>query len=311
LRDWNKVYQNQKVILASLQNIDEILLAGGTAVQYYLLSEKYRESEELDFFIPYEMETREFASLSRKIITALGENKDIHSIRHIKTEDGTHRIFCNVGDSDEIIKIELLNFTADRLGDLTFISHEDFPRIENHYNLLLYKLKALCDRTDTIKDLFDIYFLFKQLEPISLKDMLLDLELKFLETTGYVYNIDSLITALKITRRWDISLVDDCQSNYAMKEAVKNFQNDFADTLLLAPELLDFSYQTYIAKKMEENECDNIDDYFSVFEDNAFIEKECRKIYEDTPTRAKIRNAKARENNKMEKFNKLGKISSS
>jgi len=208
LRNWNEVYQNQKVILTTIQNIDEIFLAGGTAVQCYLLPEKYRESEDLDFFISHEMETREFASLSRKIITALGGNKDLHSIRHIKTEDGTHRIFCNVGDSDEIIKIELLNFTADRLGDLTYISHEDFPRIENHYNMLLYKLKALCDRTDTIKDLFDIYFLFKQLEPISLKGMLLDLELKFLETTGYVYNIESLVAALKITRRWDIAFVD-------------------------------------------------------------------------------------------------------
>ncbi len=302
LRNWNEVYQNQKVILTTLQNIDEIFLAGGTAVQCYLLPEKYRESEDLDFFIPYEMGTGEFASLSRKIITTLGGNKDLHSIRHIKTEDGTHRIFCNVGDSDEIIKIELLNFTADRLGDLTFISHKDFPKIENHYNMLLYKLKALCDRTDTIKDLFDIYFLFKQLEPISLKDMLLDLELKFLETTGYVYNIDSLITALKITRRWDIALVDDGQSNYAMKEAVIKFQNDFADTLLLAPELLDFSYQTYMEEKMKENECDNIDDYLCVYEHNIFIERECQKIYRDMPAEmAKARNFEARKKNKLKK----------
>lgn len=271
------MYQNQKVVLRTLQNIDEIFLARGTAVQCYLLPEKYRESEDLDFFIPYEVDDKECSILSRKIIAALKNNDSLHNIRHKKTEDGTHRIFCNVGDSDEIIKIELLNFTADRLGDLTFLSHEDFPRIENHYNILLYKLKALCDRTDTIKDLFDIYFLFKQLEPINLKEMLLDLEVKFLETTGYVYNIESLINALNITRRWDITLLDVDQSKYAMKEAVINFQNDFANTLLLAPELLDFSYVSYIKEKMKENECESVDDYLSIYENNTFIEKECRK----------------------------------
>ena len=281
MRKWKEVYYNQKIVLRTLQNIDEIFLAGGTAVQCYLLSEKYRESEDLDFFIPYEMETKECASLSRKIVDALRSNKSLHDIRHIKTEDGTHRIFCNVENSSEIIKIELLNFTADRLGDLTFLSHKDFPRIENHYNILLYKLKALCDRTDTVKDLFDIYFLFKQLEPINLKEMLLDLEFKFLETTGYVYNIESLINALNITRRWDITLLDEGQANYAIKEAVTSFQNDFANTLLLAPELLDFSYATYLKEKMKENECDIVDDYLSIYENNTFIEKECRKIYEN------------------------------
>lgn len=277
MRNWKEVYLNQKVVLKTLQNIDEIFLAGGTAVQCYLLPEKYRESEDLDFFISYEMDNKECSVLSRKIIAALKSNKFLHDIRHKKTEDGTHRIFCNVGDSDEIIKIELLNFTADRFGDLSFLSHEDFPRIENHYNILLYKLKALCDRTDTIKDLFDIYFLFKQLKPINLKEMLLDLELKFLETTGDTYNIESLVNALSIIRRWDIILIDENQTNYAMKEAVISFQNDFVNTLLLAPELLDFSYITYIKKKMKENECDSIDDYLSVYENNAFIEKECRK----------------------------------
>jgi hypothetical protein len=90
----------------------------------------------------------------------LRENRCIEDIRHIYTEDGTHRIFCTIVGLEELIKIELLNFTADRLGDLTYIKHEDFPRIENYYNLLLYKLKAFCDRTDTIKDIFDISIFF-------------------------------------------------------------------------------------------------------------------------------------------------------
>ena len=203
-------------------------------------------------------------------------NKQLHDIRHKKTEDGTHRIFCGVEGSSEIVKVELLNFTTDRFGELEFVLHEDFPRIENAYNLLLYKLKALCDRTDTIKDLFDIYFLFKILEPINLKQMLLDLEFKFLETTGYVYNTETLINALNITRRWDIVLIGNEKSHYAMKEAIVSFQNDFANTLLLAPKELDFSYEHYVKKKMEENDCDSVADYLSFFEENAFLEEEIK-----------------------------------
>jgi predicted nucleotidyltransferase component of viral defense system len=276
LRNWDEVYKNQKIILKTLREIDEIFLAGGTAVQCYLLPKKYRESEDLDFFVESEMSSKESAKLARTIIKTLGQNKKLHSIRHKHTEDGTHRIFCAVEESSEIIKIELLNFTTDRFGDLSFIKHEDFPRVENPYNLLLYKLKALCDRTDTIKDLFDIYFLFKVLEPINLKQMLLDLEFKFLETTGYVYNTETLINALNITRRWDIVLTGDGSLHYAMKEAIVAFQNDFATQLLLAPEELDFSYERYVKEKMEVNGCNSLDDYLSFFEENAFLESEIK-----------------------------------
>ena len=278
MRNWDEVYRNQKIILQTLQDIDEIFLAGGTAVQCYLLPKKYRESEDLDFFVESEMSSKESARLARTIIKTLGQNIQLHNIRHKHTEDGTHRIFCAVEGSNEVIKIELLNFTTDRFLDLTFISHEDFPRIENPYNLLLYKLKALCDRTDTIKDLFDIYFLFKILKPINLNQMLLDLEFKFLETTGYVYNAETIINALNITRRWDIVLTGDAKMHYAMKEAIIAFQNDFANTLLLAPKELDFSYETYVKKQMEKNSCSTVDEYLSFFEENAFIEEECRGI---------------------------------
>ena len=66
-------------------------------------------------------------------------------------------MFYSFKENDEIIKIELLNFTCCRLKDFSFINSDIF-RTENLYNLLLYKLKALCDRPDTIKDLFDLYF---------------------------------------------------------------------------------------------------------------------------------------------------------
>ena len=276
--NWDEVYRNQKIVLKTLQEIDEIFLAGGTAVQCYLLAKKYRESEDLDFFVESELSSKESANLARRIIKKLSQNEKLHSIRHKRTEDGTHRIFSGVDGSSEVIKIELLNFTTDRFLDLTFMSHEDFPRIENAYNLLLYKLKALCDRTDTIKDLFDIYFLFKILEPINLNQMLLDLEFKFLETTGYVYNAETIINALNITRRWDIVLTGDAKIHYAMKEAIIAFQNDFANTLLLAPKELDFSYEAYVKEQIEKNSCSTVDEYLSFFEENFFIEEECKNI---------------------------------
>jgi len=278
LRNWDEVYQNQKIVLNLLKEIDEIFLAGGTAVQCYVLAQKYRESEDLDLFVDYEMSAKESAKLARKIMSTLNSSKELENIRHKKTEDGTHRLFCTLKGSDEVIKLELLNFTADRFGELAFIEHEDFPRIENAYNLLLYKLKALCDRTDTIKDLFDIYFLFKVLKPINLKQLLLDLEFKFLETTGYVYNSETIVNALNITRRWDIVLTGEEQRHFAMKEAIVNFQNDFANTLLLAPEELDFSHEAYLKQKMAENECESVDEYLTFYEENAFIEQECRKF---------------------------------
>jgi len=275
---WDEVYQNQKVILATLKDIDEIFLAGGTAVQCYILPRKYRESEDLDFFVENEMSSKESAKLARIIIKTIGQNEEVYNVRHRHTEDGTHRIFCSIKGSTEIIKIELLNFTSDRFEDLEFIKHEDFPRIENPYNLLLYKLKALCDRTDTIKDLFDIYFLFKVLEPINLKQMLLDLEFKFLETTGYVYNTETLINALNITRRWDIVLTVEDTLQYAMKESIVAFQNDFATQLLLAPCVLDFSYEKYLKEKMKLNSCKRADNYLSFFEENAFLESELKML---------------------------------
>lgn len=219
--------------------------------------------------------------MARKIIATLGQNRQLQNMRHKKTEDGTHRIFCGVEGSDEVIKLELLNFTTDRFGDLSFVVNEDFPRIENAYNLLLYKLKALCDRTDTIKDLFDIYFLFKLLKPINLKQMLLDLEFKFLETTGYVYNSETLINALNIIRRWDIVLAGEAEVHFAMKEVIMTFQNDFANTLLLAPEHLDFSYESYVKRKLEENVCESVEEYLSFYEENAFLEQEIKRVMKE------------------------------
>ena len=280
-RNWEEVYTGQKIILGILSGMENIFLAGGTALQCYTLSQKWRESEDLDFFLDHELTQKESAKLSRQMMQTLENDKEIKNVRHVYTEEGTHRLFCTLAGLDEIIKIELLNFTADRFYDKEFIVHEDFPRIENHYNLLLYKLKALCDRTDTIKDLFDIYFLFKELEPLKIKILFSDLEMKFLETTGYVYNVPSVVNALKIPRRWDIILAGDEQMYHPMKEAVKNFQNDFSCLLLDAStEILDFSYAAYLKEKVAQFDCDSAENYLSFYEENAFVEQECRHYLE-------------------------------
>ncbi len=277
-RNWSEVYVGQKIILDILSSVENIFLAGGTAIQCYLLPQRRRESEDLDFFIDHELSSKEAASLSRKMIKWLREDTRIIDIRHIYTEDGTHRLFCTVMGIDELIKVELLNFTADRLGDITYIKHIDFPRIENYYNLLLYKLKAFCDRTDTIKDIFDIYFLFKELEPVQIKELFLDLELKFLETTGYVYSVQSVVNALKIPRRWDIILTENKATHLAMKKAIENFQYHLTSVLLdVDIDVLDFSYETYLKEKVIEFDCQNADNYLSFYEKNAFVEQECRR----------------------------------
>lgn len=280
-KNWDEVYSGQKSILRILSKTEDIFLAGGTALQCYILPNKWRESDDLDFFLDHELTEKESAKLSRQMVKRLEEDEAINEVRHVYTEDGTHRLFCSVVGLDEIIKVELLNFTADRFGDKTYIVHEDFPRIENHYNLLLYKLKALCDRTDTIKDLFDIYFLFKELEPVKIKTLFSNLEMKFLETTGYVYNVQSVVNALKAPRRWDIILTGDEQMHHPMKEAIKNFQNDFSCVVLdTTTEILDFSYETYLKDKVIQFDCDSSENYLSFYEENAFIEQECRRYLE-------------------------------
>jgi len=277
-RNWTEVYKGQKIILEILSCVDDIFLAGGTALQCYLLPQKRRESEDLDFFIDHELSPKEAATLSREMIKKLRADSRIEEVRHIYTEDGTHRLFCTVAGMGELIKVELLNFTADRLGDFSYIKYVDFPRIENYYNLLLYKLKAFCDRTDTVKDIFDIYFLFKVLKPIEIKKLFLDLELKFLETTGYVYSVQSVVNALKIPRHWDIILTEDESMQLAMKKAIEDFQEDFVSVLLDAQtSMLDFSYEKYLKDKILAFDCDTAENYLSFYEKNAFVEHECRK----------------------------------
>jgi len=277
--DWGKVYENQKKILSVFSDIEDIFLGGGTAVQCYTLSKPYRESEDLDFFADHEMGTKESAIVKRLMVDRL-RKVGITILNDVFTEQKTHRISCEFEDNDEVIKIELLDFTAERYGDLNFIVHPDFPRIENNYNLLLYKLKALCDRTDTIKDLFDIYFIFKDLGEINQRDMLMDLKLKFEETTGYVYSEKELLVALDVEQRnWDIVPTAITKKYWhSIQTAVDGFRKEFQKTLLNPDlETMDFTYKTYLKKEAEEAGVTQ-EDFLDVFETNPFIEMECRQV---------------------------------
>lgn len=277
--DWGTVYENQRKILKILCDIDEIFLGGGTAIQCYTLSHQYRESEDLDFFADHEMGKKESAKIKRMMVDRL-RTEGIDILNDIVTEQGTHRITCGFEENNEVIKIELLDFTAQRYGDLSFIIHEDFPRIENNYNLLLYKLKALCDRTDTVKDLFDIYFIFKELGAVNEREMLTNFRQKFEETTGYVYSEKELITALNITNRiWDIVPAETTKTYWHdIQTAVDDFRQEFLKTLINPDSnTLDFTYESYL-KKMTDETGQSKEDFLDIFEKNPFIEMQCRKI---------------------------------
>jgi len=157
--DWDSVFKNQDKILKQLKPLnDKIFLAGGTGLHRFALPTPYRHSEDLDFFLEKlcdKVELDEIKNEIVKLMLKLSESTLVDT-RWIKDEQ-SWRLFYSFDDNDEIVKIEILNFTCCRLKDLTFLNSSIF-RTENLYNLLLYKLKALCDRPDTIKDLFDIFY---------------------------------------------------------------------------------------------------------------------------------------------------------
>ena len=127
----------------------------------------------LDFFFAELKTNKELEAIKNKILELILKLDGVELDREpiwIKDEK-SWRMFFDFNDNDEIIKIELLNFTYARLEDLSF-KNEDIFKTENLYNLLLYKLKALCDRPDTIKDLFDIYFILRDLGTLDINTII-------------------------------------------------------------------------------------------------------------------------------------------
>ncbi len=116
---------------------------------------------------------------------------------------------------------------------------------------MLYKLKALYDRPDTIKDLFDLYFIFRDLPPVNVCELLSDLNTKFEDAIGLRYELKHLISALEHDLKWDIE-ISDIAHPYDLKKEIESFQRTLHDTLKHET-LLDFSPIKGVSKPMQQN----------------------------------------------------------
>jgi predicted nucleotidyltransferase component of viral defense system len=279
--DWNAVYKNQDRILEALKGLEsDIFLAGGTGLHRFVLSKPYRHSEDLDFFFPTLVQ-KERANIIAQIMI-----KTISKIPKIRLEDKrwlkeeqAYRMWYSFEDNDEIIKVELLNFTYTRLHDITFIDKNIPFQSENLYNLLLYKLKALCDRPDTIKDIFDIYFILRDTPQISIKKVIEDLNSKFEPAIGIRYERKDIVRALRHNLKWDIE-IGDIQHLYDLKNEINEFQILFKRAIE-SQESLDFSYRSRIIKRANSFDLDitSYMELIDILEENHFWVSEVKSLY--------------------------------
>ena len=276
--NWNDVFDNQDKILKQLKPLeDKIFLAGGTGLQRFVLPQAYRHSEDLDFFFTSLNTKEEIDGIKNKILELMLQIPDakLENIKWIKDEKA-YRMFYSFKDNDEIIKIELLNFTCCRLKDLTF-GNNDIFRTENIYNLLLYKLKALCDRPDTIKDLFDLYFILRDLKEVDIKTLIEDINKKFEDAIGIKYSKDNIISSLNHRLEWDIEIGEHINHLHGLKLEIDLFQRELKNAFL-QNDILDFSYHTKIKNKALECGLDK-HDYIDAIEDNQFLVEEWNKYF--------------------------------
>lgn len=272
--NWQAVFVNQDKILKQLKPLeDEMFLAGGTGLQRFVLTKPYRHSEDLDFFFA-ELKTKQSLDKIKDKILNLINNLDGVKLNRdpiwIKDEQ-SWRMFFSFEDNDEIIKIELLNFTCGRFQDLEFLN-QDIYKTENLYNLLLYKFKALCDRPDTIKDLFDIYFILRDLNTVDIKTLLEDINKKFYEAIKLKYTKEDIIKALNFRLDWDIEIGDNIEHLHGLKLEIETFQDELKNAFE-NNETLDFSYKSKLTKKAKEFDL-SCDEYIELIEDNQFVVNE-------------------------------------
>ena len=276
--NWEHVFENQDKILKQLKPLEnEMFLAGGTGLQRFVLPKAYRHSEDLDFFFTSLKTKEEIDIIKNKILVLMSKISDVklENIKWIKDEKA-YRMFYSFKENDEIIKIELLNFTCCRLKDFSFINSDIF-RTENLYNLLLYKLKALCDRPDTIKDLFDLYFILRELEKINIKTLIEDINKKFEDAIGIKYSIENIISSLNHNLDWDIEIGEHINHLHDLKLEIDLFQKELKNAFD-QKDILDFSYNSKIQKKALELGLDK-NDYVDVIEDNQFLVEEWNKYF--------------------------------
>ena len=279
--DWEAVYLNQDRILGVLKSLkSDIVLAGGTGLHRFMLSRPYRYSEDLDFFFPMLVSKDEAMRVGREIVNLIESLPDakIKEKRWFK-EEQVYRIWCGFDDNHEIIKIELLNFTCTRVRETAYSYIAPF-KTENFYNLLLYKLKALCDRPDTIKDLFDLYFIWRELPGMSIDEIIRDLNSKFKDAIGICYTREEIISALNHHLTWDIE-TGDIPHLYDMQREIAAFQERLRQMIDDNEDILDFSYQKRIVEnaKVYGLDLENYLNLIDVLEENNFWIDEVKKMY--------------------------------
>jgi predicted nucleotidyltransferase component of viral defense system len=278
--NWDSVFKNQDKILKQLKSLEnDIFLAGGTGLQRFVLPKAYRHSEDLDFFFTNLKTKEEIDSIKNKILELMSQIPEakLENVKWIKDEKA-YRMFYSFEGNDEIVKIELLNFTCCRIKDLSF-ENIDIFRTENLYNLLLYKLKALCDRPDTIKDLFDLYFILRDLEKIDIETLIKDVNKKFEDAIGIKYSKENIISSLNHKLDWNIEIGSHINHLHGLKLEIDSFQGELKNTFL-QDSILDFSYHTKIHKKALEFElCEN--DYIEIVEDNQFLVEEWKNYFQN------------------------------
>lgn len=271
--DWKSVFINQDRILKALKPLDnKIFLAGGTGLQRFVLPKPYRYSEDLDFFLPRLFSSKELSIVKGAVLNLMAtipaatlENK-----RWIKDEK-SWRLWFGFEDNNEVIKVEILNFTCKRVRDVSFTNNALF-KTENLYNLLLYKLKALCDRPDTIKDLFDIYFILRDMPKINISTLIKDLNIKFEKAIGIKYSTKNIIASLSTDLVWDIELDNKMPHLYDMKLEVNSFLKELRKAFE-KKNILDFSYNVRIGKKAKELKISSCE-YIKIVEENLFLANE-------------------------------------
>ncbi len=276
--DWNAVYINQDRILKALKELENVIfLAGGTGLQRFILPRAYRYSEDLDFFFPTLQKKNQVFMIGKKIEDLISKVPGILiENSYWVREERAYRLWCRFEDNDEIIKVELLNFTCDRLKDTHFI--KTLFKTENLYNLLLYKLKALCDRPDTIKDLFDIYFILRDLSYIEIDELIKDLNIKFENAINLRYERQDIIWALKKDLKWDIEIAN-ISYPYDLKEEIDSFKVSLCN-VFENEKILDFSYSTRIKRNALKYDIDEKTylELIDILEDNAFWVDEVRRL---------------------------------
>lgn len=269
--NWDEVFKNQDKILSALKPLeDKIFLAGGTGLQRFALSQAYRNSEDLDFFFPKMCTKTKLDSIKDEILVIVSKIAKLENIKWIKDEK-SWRMWFSFKQNSEMIKLEILNFTCQRVKDTAFLNKNGF-KTENLYNILLYKLKALCDRPDTIKDLFDIYFILRDFPKLEISALIGDVNLKFEKAIGISYSKENIINSLNQNLVWDIELDSHIKHIYDLKLEIELFQTSLKKSFE-EDEFLDLTYKSRIEQKAKPFGI-TADEYIEVLEENEFLASE-------------------------------------